>query len=234
MTTPEPGAPRAGAPGSGAEGVDIPVVIKDNRKIDPATGEPRRRDPQDIDEVTRPEAEASEGQDTPDTEDAGGAPAGDAGDRPGDPLAEAQAQAADLQDQLARRNADIYNLQEEYTRYVRRSKAEAGEHRQAGVQSVAEALMGVLDDLALAREHGDLTGPLAAIADKFENTLSGQFGIQRYGAVGEEFDPMVHEALMHSTDPDATASTVVTVIQPGYRMGERVLRAARVAVSSPE
>ena len=137
-------------------------------------------------------------------------------------------------DQLARRNADIYNLQEEYTRYVRRSKAEAGEHRQAGVQSVAEALMGVLDDLALAREHGDLTGPLAAIADKFENTLSGQFGIQRYGAVGEEFDPMVHEALMHSTDPDATASTVVTVIQPGYRMGERVLRAARVAVSSPE
>lgn len=227
MTTPGPGAPQ-GAPGSGAEGVDIPVVIKDNRKIDPATGQPRQRDPQDIDEVTRPDTEAGAGGEADAAGD--GTPEGGAAD----PLAEAQAQAADLQDQLARRNADLYNLQEEYTRYVRRSKAEAGEHRQAGVQSVAEALMGVLDDLALAREHGDLTGPLGAIADKFENTLSGQFGVQRYGAAGEEFDPMVHEALMHSTDPEATTSTVVTVIQPGYRMGERILRAARVAVSSPE
>ena len=178
MTAREPGASHRDAPGSGAhgaEGVDIPVVIKDNRKIDPATGQPRHRDPQDIDEVNRPDgADANAAQPDPAAAEA---------------LAEAQNVAADLQDQLSRRNADLYNLQEEYNRYVRRSKAEVSEHRAAGVQSVAEALMGVLDDLALAREHGDLTGPLAAIADKFENTLSGQFGIQRYGAVGEQFDP---------------------------------------------
>lgn len=55
----------------------------------------------------------------------------------------------------------------------------------------------------------------------------------RFAAVGEEFDPEVHEALMHSTDPEATATTVSQVLQPGYRVGERVLRAARVAVTGP-
>ena len=167
--------------------------------------------------------------------DAEGAPATDAEGVELDPLAQAEERAADLQDQLARRNADMYNLQEEYNRYVRRSKAEVADHRNAGVQTVAEALMPVLDDLALAREHGDLSeGPLAAIADKLENTLKGQFGIERYGAAGEEFNPMVHEALTNMASPDVEVATVAHVIQPGYRFGERILRAARVAVQSPE
>lgn len=150
-----------------------------------------------------------------------------------DPLAAAQAQIADLEDQLARRNADLYNLQEEYKRYVRRSKAEIADHKNAGVQSVGEALMPVLDDLALAREHGDLEGPTLAMADKLENTLKTQFGIERYGAQGEEFNPMVHDALTNMSSEDVTVPTVAHVIQPGYRCGERILRAARVAVQSP-
>ncbi len=95
------------------------------------------------------------------------------------------------------------------------------------------ALLPVLDDIDRARQHGELTGPFAAIADKLDASLE-KFGIERYGAVGDEFDPTVHEALMHQPDPEATATTVNLVIEPGYRIGERVVRAARVSVVGPQ
>lgn len=149
-------------------------------------------------------------------------------------LEQAQATAADLQDQLARRGADMYNLQQEYSGYVRRAKADAANQRQAGAQDVLESLLGVLDEVELARQHGDLTGPFAAIAEKLESTLGQRFELVRYGTVGEVFDPEVHEALMHEADEDAETATVKQVLQPGYRAGERVLRAARVAVIGPQ
>ena len=109
------------------------------------------------------------------------------------------------------------------------------------MRDVLESLLPTLDDLHAAREHGDLTGPFAAIADKLEGAL-GRYGLSRFGAKGEEFDPQQHEALMHAPWPaddaelpaGATATTVVTVLQPGYRAGEQVLRPARVAVADPE
>ena len=212
------------------EGYEKPVV-HDRRRIDPETGKVR--------EPVTGEAPSSDGA------PAGGAAQAASGSEGGttaeapassesDEAARARAEALDLADQLARRNADFYNLQQEYNNYVRRAKADAAAQRQAGAQDVAEALLGVLDEIELARQHGDLTGPLGAIAEKVETTLAQRFEVVRYGAVGEEFDPEIHEALMHSTDPDATATTVTQVLQPGYRAGERVLRAARVAVSSPE
>ena len=91
----------------------------------------------------------------------------------------------------------------------------------------------MLDDIELARQHGDLTGPFASIAEKLEATL-GRFGVSRYGEVGETFDPAVHEALMHSHSADVTEPTVQMVLQPGYRTADRVVRAARVAVVDPE
>ena len=110
------------------------------------------------------------------------------------------------------------------------------------MRDVLESVLPVLDDIQAARDHGDLVeGPFAAIADKLESTL-GKYGLERFGAKGEVFDPMQHEALMHAPWPagddelptDATATTVVTVLQPGYRAGEQVLRPARVAVADPE
>lgn len=151
-----------------------------------------------------------------------------------DPLAEAMATISSLEDQVARRGADLYNLEQEYKNYVRRSKAEGAVRREEGVASVVEALLPVLDDVELARQHGDLTGPFGAIAEKFESTLASSFGVERYGKVGDAFDPLLHEALMHSTSSEAEAETIETLIQPGYRIGEKVLRPARVAVVSPE
>lgn len=151
-----------------------------------------------------------------------------------DPLSEAMDTISRLEDQLARRNADVYNLEQEYNGYVRRSKAEAVNIREAGVVAVVEALLPVLDDVELARQHGDLQGTFQTIAEKLEAALLTGFAVERFGAVGDPFDPQVHEALMHNTSPDVDSEQVGTLIQPGYRVGERVLRAARVGVVSPE
>lgn len=136
----------------------------------------------------------------------------------------------------AERLEDLRRLQAEYVNYKKRVDRDRDLARDRGVTQVLEALLPVLDDIHAAREHGDLEGgPFAAIADKLENTL-GRFGVSTVGAKGEEFDPAIHEALMHveaDLPEDATTTTVVQVIQPGFKMGERVVRPARVSVADP-
>jgi molecular chaperone GrpE len=121
--------------------------------------------------------------------------------------------------------------------YRRRVDRDRDVARDLAVAGVLEALLPVLDDVHLSRQHGDLeAGPFSAIAEKLEATL-GRLGLSRYGEPGETFDPMVHEALMHTRAELAegtTEPTVVQVLQPGYRIGDRVLRAARVAVADPQ
>ncbi|MFJ6132965.1 nucleotide exchange factor GrpE [Janibacter terrae] len=138
---------------------------------------------------------------------------------------------------------DYLRLQAEYVNYKRRVDRDLPVHKERAVHDLLESLLPVLDEIHLAEQHGDLPegSPFRAIADKLEQVLTKQ-GLERVGVKGEAFDPNVHEALMHgawdASDPelpsDATATTVVTVLQPGYRAGERVLRAARVAVADPQ
>ena len=139
-----------------------------------------------------------------------------------------------LEDQLKRAQASLYNTETEYTNYVRRSKQEAGAHRDSGTLKVIEALLPVLDDVELARQHGDLEGPTGLIAEKVEQILFSTFKVARFGAVGDEFDPEYHEALMNRSSADATSQTIETLIQPGYTVADKVLRPARVGVVSPE
>ncbi|GAB2612245.1 nucleotide exchange factor GrpE [Pseudactinotalea suaedae] len=190
-------------------------IVRDKRRIDPETGELREAG-----------ASAAVGE-VPD----GGASPDESG--PEDPTAGSD-EVADLTDQLARAKADNYNLDQRFNAYVRRSRAEVTEARARGREDVVEALVGVLDDIELSRQHGELTGPFASIAEKLEGILEGTFGVERYGAPGEDFDPGVHEALMHSQSEDATSETVQQVLQPGYRVGDRVIRPARVAVVGPQ
>ncbi|MFL6165334.1 MAG: nucleotide exchange factor GrpE [Ornithinibacter sp.] len=142
----------------------------------------------------------------------------------------------------AERLGDLQRLQAEYVNYKRRVDRDRALVQERAVRDVLESVLPVLDDIQAARDHGDLVeGPFAAIADKLEATL-GKYGLSRFGGKGEPFDPMQHEALMHAPWPtgdedlpaDASGTTVVTVLQPGYRAGEQVLRPARVAVADPE
>lgn len=136
----------------------------------------------------------------------------------------------------AERLSDLQRLQAEFVNYRRRVDRDRDVARDQAVAGVLEALLPVLDDVYLARQHGDLEGgPFAAIAEKLDGVLQ-RFGLSRYGEQWEEFDPEVHEALMHTEAelPEGTErTTVVQVLQPGYRTGDRVLRAARVAVADP-
>lgn len=174
---------------------------------------------------------------------AGGLPAGNSAAGGGVPTGTAQEPgdrvAADLvaaRTAAEERLADLQRLQAEYVNYRRRVERDRDVAREVAVVGLMESLLPVLDDVHLARQHGDLgNGPFAAIADKLESTLS-RFGLARYGEPGEVFDPTVHEALMYTVTELAegiTEQTVVQVLQPGYRVGERVLRAARVAVADP-
>ncbi|WP_286175964.1 nucleotide exchange factor GrpE [Arthrobacter sp. NEB 688] len=170
----------------------------------------------------------------------GGVPAGEPAEAPAEGAAPAGEGHPDTV-LAAERLADLQRLQAEYVNYKRRVDRDRAVVQERAVHDVLESMLAVLDDIHAAREHGDLVGPFAAIADKLEGTL-GRYGLERFGAKGEEFDPQLHEALMHAPWPagdadlptGATSTTVVTVLQPGYRAGEQVLRPARVAVADPD
>ena len=198
-------------------------VVRDRRRLDPETGQVRPG--------------AGEGA-------TGGNGAADHGTGAEGAAATAGAEgSAELEAARAladERLSDLQRLQAEYVNYRRRVERDRDVARDTAVAGVLDALLPVLDDVHLARQHGDLeSGPFAAIADKLESVLA-RFGLSRFGEPGEPFDPTVHEALMHTEAELAegtTETTVVQVLQPGYRQstgsGDKVLRAARVAVADP-
>lgn len=143
-----------------------------------------------------------------------------------DALSLAQAKAAEHLDDLQRLQAEYVN----YRKRVDRDRQLAGE---VAAAKVVETLVPVLDDIAGAREHGELDGPFAAIAEKLETTLA-RLGWAAYGEVGDPFDPAIHEALMSAPDPEVDAPTIREVAQRGHLLGDKILRPARVVVAQPE
>jgi molecular chaperone GrpE len=90
----------------------------------------------------------------------------------------------------------------------------------------------VLDAIGQAREHGELSGGFKSVADSLQAAV-GKMGLVSYGQRGDAFDPKIHEALTHSYSADVADDTCVEIFQPGYKVGERILRPARVAVAEP-
>jgi molecular chaperone GrpE len=227
MTEAKPEEASVGAGGDGP-------VIRDRRRIDPKTGRVRDPDagkpvvvePVVVDSVVEAGpvagAEVAEGA-VADAEVVEGEAV--------EPVVEPDPAAV-----AAERLADLQRLQAEYVNYRKRVERDRDVARDQAVTSVLESLLPVMDDVHLARQHGDLEGgPFAAIADKLDAVLA-RFGLQRFGEPGEAFDPAVHEALMRTEAELAEGTevtTVVQVLQPGYQVGERVLRAARVSVADP-
>ncbi|MGI8664688.1 MAG: nucleotide exchange factor GrpE [Jatrophihabitans sp.] len=136
----------------------------------------------------------------------------------------------------AERLADLQRLQAEYANYRKRVERDRGTARDLAISSMVDSLLPVLDDIYLARQHGDLeSGPFASVADKLEAILA-KYGVERFGEPGTAFDPAVHDALMHVEEElaEGTAvTTVVGVLQPGYRIGDKIIRPARVSVADP-
>ncbi|MCV7438913.1 nucleotide exchange factor GrpE [Mycobacterium seoulense] len=132
--------------------------------------------------------------------------------------------AAELLGDLQRVQADFAN----YRKRALRDQQAAADRAKAGVVS---QLLGVLDDLERARKHGDLeSGPLKSVADKLDSALTG-LGLTAFGAEGEDFDPVLHEAVQHEGGGgDGSKPVIGTVMRQGYKLGDQVLRHALVGV----
>ncbi|MEU0910417.1 nucleotide exchange factor GrpE [Streptomyces althioticus] len=134
---------------------------------------------------------------------------------------------------LNERTADLQRLQAEFQNYRRRVERDRAAVKETAVANLLTELLPVLDDIGRAREHGELVGGFKSVAESLETTVA-KLGLQQFGKEGEPFDPTIHEALMHSYAPDVTETTCVAILQPGYRIGERTIRPARVAVAEPQ
>jgi molecular chaperone GrpE len=148
--------------------------------------------------------------------------------------APAEAAPADEPARVAELTADLQRLSAEYANYRKRVERDRVAVVEMATAGLLAGLLPVLDDVDRARQHGDLTGAFQAVGEALE-ALTAKLGLERFGEVGEPFDPSVHEALMQAEpDPSATVAVCAMVLQPGYRLaGGRVLRPARVSVAEP-
>ncbi|HET6735489.1 nucleotide exchange factor GrpE [Mycobacterium sp.] len=151
--------------------------------------------------------------------DAASAPA------PSGPAPEAAAPASD---EVAELKSTLQRVKAEYDNYRKRALRDQQVVAERTKAAVVTQLLGVLDDLDRARNHGDLeSGPLKSVADKLATALEG-LGVSGFGDEGDEFDPSLHEAVQH--EGEGTHPIVGTVMRRGYKVGDQVVRHALVGV----
>ncbi|MFG1927632.1 nucleotide exchange factor GrpE [Cryptosporangium sp. NPDC048952] len=224
------------------------VVIRDRRRINPETGAPREVSVSSLSgDSAGASASAAPAADGPSDGGTGvDAPAGSSagahdsvGEGGGMGATETTEQIADGSDlaklttELAERTADLKRVTAEYANYRRRVERDRQVVAEQATGAVLTALLPVLDDLDRARAHGDLTGPFGAVAEQLVAILT-KLGLNAFGEKGDPFDPTFHEAVAHTTSPDVTETACIEVLRKGYSLGDRLLRAAMVAVADPE
>ena len=218
---------------SSSEDTNAGPVIRDRRRIDPATGQ-----------VRNPDLPGQAGR----SGAAGSGPSRHAAGAPGQPAPAGSGSSGGAADSkvdekardemavtraaLEERTADVQRIQAEYANYRKRVERDRMAVREQALANVLAEILPALDDIGRAREHGELSGGFKSVAESLESAVT-KLGLVSYGEKGEPFDPMVHEALLHSYSGDVSVPTCVQVLQPGYKIGDRILRPARVAVAEP-
>jgi molecular chaperone GrpE len=197
------------------------VVIRDRRKIHPnakaaegAVGENEKAESEDPNGGAHRAADPEAGA-----------------DHPAPPVLGAELES--LRAELDERTRDLQRVTAEYANYRKRVDRDRGAAAEQTTAAVLLALLPVLDDVDRAREHGDLVGPFATVAESL-TAVTGKLGLAAFGEKGDAFDPNRHEAVAHQTSADVTEPTCVEVMRRGYTLGERLLRPALVAVADPE
>jgi molecular chaperone GrpE len=224
-------------------------VIRDNRRIDPVTGQPRRGKHAASGSAGASGAGRSGGSsggqhrkgnssgrekaDAKTAESKGQEATTSATSTASD--AEVEQLRTDLAERtksLQERTQDLQRLQAEYANYRKRVDRDRTTVREISIASALTDLLPVLDAIGQAREHGELSGGFKSVADSLQAAVS-KLGLVSYGERGDEFDPKIHEALASTASPDVSVETCAEIFQPGYKVGERILRPARVAVAEP-
>ena len=223
------------------------VVIRDRRRIDPETGAPRAvavasvgGDPAGASAsaaATAADAPSDGGSSLDSSAEQSAEGSGSVGDGGGMGPTKISEQVSDpdaakLTVELAERTADLQRVTAEYANYRRRVDRDRQVVAEQSTGAVLTALLPVLDDIDRARAHGDLTGPFGAVAEQLVAILT-KLGLNTFGEAGDPFDPTYHEAVAHTTSPDVTETACIEVLRKGYMLGDRLLRAAMVAVADP-
>jgi molecular chaperone GrpE len=193
-------------PGRGEEGEPQRVIVRDKRRVD-SSGAVRAPDPELV------EAESTR--------------------TPEEVAADDFVELRSLQALLEERTADLQRLKAEFDNYRKRVERDRLAMAEQATAGVLVHLLPVLDDVDRAREHGEVTGGIQAVVEALETSLA-KLGLERFGEAGDPFDPLLHEAVMHQHSAEVTEPTAVSVMRPGYRFAERLLRPAMVAVAEPE
>jgi molecular chaperone GrpE len=225
--------------------------VTDKRKIDPDTGEARVTEP--VGDGFRSKADATDADSAPAEETEAEEPLVEEEPEGAEDVELIEAQDADVEtsavsdeelltflqagerdlvaeyrDRAARAEAELKNFR---TRVERDRQA----NREAVIAEVIRSMLPAIDDLDRADAHGDLVegSPLTLVAQKIRAGFE-KYGLTKVGEKGERFDPKLHEALVRIPSAEVEFDTVADVIETGYQLGERLIRAAKVAVSSPE
>ena len=188
-------------------------VIRDKRRIDPETGD-----------VREPEAGASDD-------------ASASADEPVEhDLSDADQALLDqaATDLVAEMRTDMLRAQAELVNFRQRVERDRQLNRDAVISEVIRSLLPALDDLARAEAHGDLVdgAPMTIVAQKLRGAFE-KYGLTQVGEKGQPFDPAFHEAVVQLPNPEVTVNTIADVIEPGYVLGDRLVRPAKVAVFVP-
>lgn len=199
--------------------------------------------------------ERNEGEDAPTTgtgsgvDRAGGGPGagnGSGADRQGPPRrargarssAAQEAAVAEMERTLEERQEQYLRLAADFENFRRRTAAELADRGRYGGEAAARELLPVLDNLRRATDHisegGDeqLRDGLAMVVREFEAALE-RIGVQPITALGEAFDPALHDAVAGEESDDVDTETVIDELQRGYRLHDRVLRPAMVRIAHP-
>ncbi len=189
------------------------IVVRDRRRIDPATGSARAGSASKSDG-----AKSETAKPAPSTTDV--------------PSSLNNPELTALRTQLAERTNDLQRITAEYANYRKRMERDRIAVVEHGTAVLLTTLLPVLDDIERARSHGDLEGAFASVSEQLFTILE-RSGLRAFGEVGEKFDPSQHEAVIHNVSPDVTEATCTQVLRQGYWLGERLLRTALVAVTEP-
>ena len=136
-----------------------------------------------------------------------------------------------IEAELAERTEDLQRVTAEYTNYRRRVERDRVSVIAGAKAEVASELLPILDDLEMAEQHGDLTGPLKSMSDKLQSVMASM-KVEKFGEEGDEFDPNCHEAVQDTSSDDD--KVLATILRRGYRLGDRVLRNAMVIIGDPQ
>ncbi|MDK8870203.1 nucleotide exchange factor GrpE [Corynebacterium macclintockiae] len=136
-----------------------------------------------------------------------------------------------IEAELAERTEDLQRVTAEYTNYRRRVERDRESVITGAKAEVAAGLLPILDDLEMAEQHGDLTGPLKSMSDKLRSVMASM-KVEKFGEEGDEFDPTCHEAVQDTSSGDD--KVLATILRRGYRLGDRVLRNAMVIIGDPQ